>query len=36
MKKTLLFGAAAVGLMTSAVCVGVGIGIIIGKKGGRR
>lgn len=36
MKKTLLFGVAAVGLMTSAVCVGVGIGIVIGKKGGRR
>lgn len=35
MKKTLLFGA-AVGLMASAVCVGVGIGIIIGKKGGKR
>lgn len=35
MKKTLLLGA-AVGLMASAVCVGVGIGIIIGKKGGKR
>lgn len=36
MKKTLLFGTVAVGLMTSAVCFGVGIGIVIGKKGGRR
>lgn len=36
MKKTMLIGAAAVGLMASAVCVGVGIGIIMGKKGGKR
>lgn len=35
MKKALLLGAAA-GLMASAVCVGVGIGIIMGKKGGKR
>jgi hypothetical protein len=36
MKKTLLFGVTLVGLMTSAACVGVGIGIVIGKKGGIR
>lgn len=36
MKKTLLFGSVAVGLMTSAVCFGIGVGIIIGKKGGKR
>lgn len=35
MKKTVL-GIMAVGLMTSAVCFGVGVGIIIGKKGGKR
>lgn len=35
MKKAILAGA-AVGLMTSALCFGVGIGIIIGKKGGKR
>lgn len=36
MKKAILAGAAAVGLMTSAVCVGIGIGIIMGKKGGKK
>lgn len=35
MKKA-VFGMMAVGLMTSAVCFGVGVGIIIGKKGGKR